>query len=312
MQDVFVTPPGWSWDIVLYFFFGGMAGGLFFLGSMLRLVGRAEDRPLSRIAYYLAFPLLLVCTILLIKDLGRPDRFWHMVFQSERLPLLMFKWWSPISFGTWILSFFGLLSVISFIFALTEAGVLRSPGLRRLTGALHRPESGVGALYLVVAALWGLLLAGYTGMLIMANNVPTWSHDPFLPPLVMSSGVATAAAAIFLLSWASGLGEASGRRRVLRTGAMALAFEAVMLLGSIVVGLGGVSPFFLGWWTALFWIVILPFGVVLPLVLLSMALFRDRELVRNAAVVGASLVLVGGILLRLLEVLGGQSYYVPY
>lgn len=312
MPDVFVTPPGWSWDIVLYFFFGGMAGGLFFLGSMLRLVGGAEDRPLSRIAYYLAFPLLLVCTLLLIKDLGRPDRFWHMVVQSERVPLPMFKWWSPISFGTWILSFFGVLSVVSFVSALAEAGVLRSERVRRVAAALHRSGSGVGVVYLVVSAAWGLLLAGYTGMLIMANNTPTWSHDPFLPPLFMASGVATGAAAIYLLSRAAGCGEAGGRRRVLRTGAMALAFEAVMLLGSIAVGVGGVSPFFLGWWTALFWVVILPFGVVLPLVLLFMALFRGRELVRGAPVVGASLVLAGGILLRLLEVLGGQAYYVPY
>jgi len=39
MQDVFVTPPGWSWDIALYFFFGGLAGGAYFVANLLRLVG---------------------------------------------------------------------------------------------------------------------------------------------------------------------------------------------------------------------------------------------------------------------------------
>lgn len=312
MQDVFVTPPGWSWDIALYFFLGGLAGGAYFIANLLRLVGGgAGDRRLSRIGHYLAFPLLIVSTILLIKDLGRPERFWHMVFQSERFPALMFKWWSPISFGTWILIGFGVFSVLSFVYALAEGGVLRSPFARRLTRPLHE-NGGLSTVFLVLGALWGLLLASYTGMLLMVNNAPTWSHDPVLPPLFAAAGVAAGAAAIYLVAHFTGAGDASGRRRVLRTAAYALAFEALLLLASVILGLGGVSPYFLGAWALLFWLVIVPFGVVLPLVLLWSAEFRDRHLVRDAPAVGAALLLVGGLLLRVLEVFGGQAYYVPY
>ncbi len=194
MGDIFVTPPGWSWDIVLYFFFGGLAGGAYFVASLLRLVGRREDRELSRIGYYLAFPLIIVCAILLIKDLGRPERFWHMVFQSERLPALMFKWWSPISFGTWIVTLFGALALLSFVHALVEGGVWRESSVRRFTGPFHDPDGWLGTLFLIIAAAWGLVLGGYTGMLIMVSNAPTWSHDPLLPPLFMASGVATGSA----------------------------------------------------------------------------------------------------------------------
>src|SRR5690625_7055465 len=83
MHDTFVAPAGWSWDIVLYFYFGGIAGGLFVISSLLRLVGDRGDWRLSRIGYYLALPLLIVCTILLIKDLGKPGRFRSEEHTSE-------------------------------------------------------------------------------------------------------------------------------------------------------------------------------------------------------------------------------------
>ena len=58
-------------------------------------------------------------------DLERPERFWHMMFQSEVVhaaldagwplggwgtmigaPIL--KWWSPMSIGAWALAVFGV------------------------------------------------------------------------------------------------------------------------------------------------------------------------------------------------------------
>ena len=52
----FSAPPDWGWLIVLYFFFGGLAGGCYFLASLIDLFGRPEDRPLARLGYYIAFP----------------------------------------------------------------------------------------------------------------------------------------------------------------------------------------------------------------------------------------------------------------
>lgn len=312
MHDTFVAPPGWGWDIVLYFFFSKIAGDAYFLASLLRLVGRRADRPLSRIGYGLALPLLLACTIFLIKDLGRPERFWHMVFQSERFPNLMFKWWSPISFGTWMVMLFGLFSFISFLAALAEGGVWRAPAGGRLAARLHDPGSPLGVVFLVVACIWGLLLTAYTGVLVMTTNTPTWSHDPLLPATHMAIAVPAAAAAIFLIARLTGAGDPVGRERVLRTGVLALAFGLILILAGAVHQYGGVSPFFLGAWAFLFWAVILPFGIVVPLVLLFFAAFRGRELVRDAPVVGAVLLLFGALLFRVLEVLGGQDYFIPY
>ena len=53
----FSAPPDWGWLIVFYFFFGGLAGGCYFLAVLIDFFGRPEDRPLARLGYYIAIPL---------------------------------------------------------------------------------------------------------------------------------------------------------------------------------------------------------------------------------------------------------------
>src|SRR5207249_4110918 len=91
-----VANPEWGRWVILYFFFGGIAAGAYFIGTLIDLVGTERDRSLSRLAYYIAFPLVLICGILQVIDLGRPERFWHMLIQSNT-GLPMVKYWSPIS-----------------------------------------------------------------------------------------------------------------------------------------------------------------------------------------------------------------------
>ena len=74
----FSTPPEWGWLIVFYFFFGGLAGGCYFLGALIDLFSRPEDRPLARLGYYISFPCILNSGLLLTLYLTRPLRFWHM------------------------------------------------------------------------------------------------------------------------------------------------------------------------------------------------------------------------------------------
>ena len=93
-----VADPGWHGLIVWYFFLGGIAAGAYVMAALADLFGDADDRPGVRVAYYLAFPLVGVCGLLLTIDLGRPERFWHMLIQSNT-GRPMFKWWSPMSVG---------------------------------------------------------------------------------------------------------------------------------------------------------------------------------------------------------------------
>ena len=48
----FTVPPDWGWLIVFYFFFGGLAGGCYFLAVLIDFFGRPEDRPLARLGYW--------------------------------------------------------------------------------------------------------------------------------------------------------------------------------------------------------------------------------------------------------------------
>src|SRR5579884_1295798 len=91
----------WSWEIILYFFLGGLSGGSFLVATAASLFGSEEDADLIRAARYISFVSILISPILLIKDLGRPERFHHM--------LRVLKFRSAMSLGTWGLTCFGLL-----------------------------------------------------------------------------------------------------------------------------------------------------------------------------------------------------------
>ena len=113
MVEHFVTPPQWEWYIVWYFFLGGIAGGVYALGAILRLLGDDRDAPVARLAFLLSLPVLAVCPILLTLDLGRPLRFWHMMIDSRTFGL-NFKYWSPMSVGVWVLLIFSVFAFVSF------------------------------------------------------------------------------------------------------------------------------------------------------------------------------------------------------
>ena len=150
MAQHFVQPPRWEWYIVSYFFLAGLAGGSYALGTMLRLWGSRRDEGTARIAFLVAFPLVVVCAILLTIDLGQPLRFWHMLINTTPgTGGLNFKYWSPISIGSWALSIFGLFTFVSFLEALgyvDPAGALRhiealTSGVSRKAWAARGPRS---------------------------------------------------------------------------------------------------------------------------------------------------------------------------
>ena len=83
--------PKWRWEIALYFFFEGVSAGSFLLGALADLSGNKCLRKLARTAYDVSFLTLLPCPPMLIADLGRPERFHHM--------LRLFKPTSPMNLG---------------------------------------------------------------------------------------------------------------------------------------------------------------------------------------------------------------------
>src|SRR5881296_4637809 len=207
MSDTFFSgAPHWRWLIILYFFVGGLAGGACFLAALLDWFGRPEDRPVVRTGYYVAAWGAIISGLLLTIDLGRPLRFWHMLFQSANLPALMFKGWSPISFGAWAILLFGLFSVLSALGARAEEGRLRNAALRAVGGVVR---GGLAKLVSGVGGILGFFIAGYTGVLLSVTNRPIWADSPWLGALFLASGASTAAAWLSLLGPRRGAAESS-------------------------------------------------------------------------------------------------------
>src|SRR5512146_214713 len=157
MPDTFFSAsPHWTWFIIPYFFIGGIAGGAYFLAALLEWFGRPGDERVARLGYYVAAVGAIVSGLLLSVDLGRPLRFWHMLFQSNQLPLVVLKPWSPMSIGSWALTIFGAFATLSALGALAVEGRIRFQPLTYFhRGAFARLFSAVGAFF-------GFFVAGYT------------------------------------------------------------------------------------------------------------------------------------------------------
>jgi protein NrfD len=294
-SDTYVTSsPEWGWLVVLYFFFGGIAGGSYALAALIHLFGSPEDRPLARLGYYLAFPAVMICAPLLIVDLTRPERFWHMVLQSESF-LPMFKWWSPISVGSWALMMFGAFSFLSFLAALAEDRRLPVRGFP----ALHRGIFGM--LFMGLGALFAFFLASYTGVLLSVTNRPIWADTSLLGLLFLLSGASTAAALVILLAARRRGVAGPALHSLYRFDSWVMVLELPVLL-AVVISLGAVATVWLNAWGLLLLVGVVLAGILLPLLL------HRRHLLGTFSIPAATvLVLIGGFLLRTVVVLSSEA-----
>jgi protein NrfD len=291
----FSAPPDWGWLIVLYFFFGGLAGGCYFLAVLIDLLGRPEDRPLARLGYYISFPCVVLSGLLLTLDLNRPERFWHMLIESNTYQP-MFKPWSPMSVGSWALLIFGIFSLVSFLGALAEDNRLGWPGWRKV-----RPPGVLSGVIAVLGGLVGFYVAGYTGVLLAVTNRPIWSDTPLLGMLFVVSAASISGALMILLAYRSRW-TMPAIRALHRMDAWVVALEFLVLI-AVMISLG---PVFRAWLSA--WGLLLFFGVIVVGMLLPLALYWRRQwLGDHNATAAAALVLVGGFILRLVIVFSAQA-----
>ncbi|WP_433549708.1 NrfD/PsrC family molybdoenzyme membrane anchor subunit [Micromonospora zamorensis] len=170
--------PVWKWDIAAYLFTGGLAAGSSLLAAGGQLTGRPALRRAGRVT---ALAAVSASAVFLVKDLGRPARFHHM--------LRVAKLTSPMSVGTWILTAYGPAAGVA---AIAEAaGVLPRHGLLGLAG---RALPSVGHVAGLLAAGTAPALATYTGVLLADTAVPSWHEAyPELPVIFAGSALASGA-----------------------------------------------------------------------------------------------------------------------
>jgi protein NrfD len=290
----FTVSPEWGWLITLYFFFGGLAGGTYFLAALIDFFGQPEDRPLARLGYYISFPCIIMSGFLLVIDLYRPLRFWHMLIESHTLQP-MFKYWSPMSAGSWALLMFGIFSFLSFLGALAQSDRLRWSAAGRL-----RPPGTIATVIAMVGGLFGFYVAGYTGVLLAVTNRPIWSDTPLLGMLFIVSAASTSAALMILLAQRAGW-TMPGLAALHRMDIWVLGLELIVLI-AVVVSLGPVLHAWLNLWGLLLCAIIV-LGMLFPIALN----WRKDWLGDLNVTATAALALVGGFLLRIVIVFSSEG-----
>jgi formate-dependent nitrite reductase membrane component NrfD len=178
-----VRPPVWTWEVPLYFFFGGLAGMSAVIASGAIVFHHVDVARVAMLVAALAGAVL--SPILLIMDLGRPRLFLNM--------LRVFKHRSAMSMGAWILSAFGAC-VVPGLLALELNAHQTFPGT---LGQIVRIAAGI---FIFGSAIFGTLLATYTGVLIGATAIPAWFlHRTLLPIHFGTAGLGSAAGLLELL-----------------------------------------------------------------------------------------------------------------
>jgi formate-dependent nitrite reductase membrane component NrfD len=292
----------WGWEIPVYLFLGGFTAGILVLSGWALWQGRRNPRPHPTFSLASSGLFLVGATAIslgmlaLLLDLGHKLYVWRLY--------LTLKPWSPMSWGAWIL----LL-----VYPVLAAGVLLDPprALRqslaaRLPVVDWMSESdvlrrGIG----FVSIVTGVALGIYTGILLSALGArPLWSSG-LLGPLFLVSGLSTAAA---FAHWAAP--EPDERRQLAWLDSLFLALE-LGLIALLLVGLltsSGASAEAAGLllggpYTALFWVGVVGLGIVLPLVIQTLAVTRHVAHTPVAPI----LVLAGGLALRFVLVSAGQA-----
>jgi formate-dependent nitrite reductase membrane component NrfD len=200
VQGPIIRPAVWTWEVPLYFWFGGIATGSSFVAVACDAAG---DHRSAAIARRVTLAAVGPAAPLLVLDLGRPMRFLNM--------MRIFKPRSPMSMGAWCLSAFSGAA-----FGAVAADLLDRPRLARLAG--------------VQTAALGLYLGSYTGVLLASTAVPVWARSrEFLGPIFIATATAKGAAANRLVLAATGLPTGHPTRNALGTiETLAMAAELTM------------------------------------------------------------------------------------
>lgn len=292
-----VGNPHWGIWIMFYFFVGGVAGGAFLIAAISQLFSDAGNRQVVRAGYLISFPLVLICGALLIVDLDRPERFWHMLVNITTAQP-SFKYWSPMSYGSWIIGVMATLSLLAFVMELAT----RSPRFSSL-GKLH--DGPLGKLVAASGGIVSILFTSYTGVLLNATNQRVWGDNTLLGPLFAVSGISTGIAAIVLfVAWGRGR-QAIAVERLERADLFAIVVELVLILALVgwLVSIGVAAPLTGGVLAVVLWLGVVGVGLLAPLGLYV----RPRTLGAYTPIVASVFALAGGFALRVVILLAAHA-----
>jgi polysulfide reductase chain C len=270
----------WRWLIAAYLFLAGVGGGAYLAGVIADFAGGADWMTVSKIGVFLGVPCVLIGTLFLLADLGRPVNAWRV-------------WMKP---GTSWIARGTIIIVLFMIFAAVQTAYWIWP----FPGSIENAQGIIA----VLGAIFAFLTVIYTGLLLgYSQPIALW-NTALLPVLFFVSAVSTGIMAILLIGHFLGV---AGNQLALLAGidALILIFEMFVLTVFLYnayrtietrysakrILAGAVAP--------AFWLGVVACGLLIPF---SLELWGGQGI---GATVAALLGLFGGLCLRYVVLAGG-------
>jgi polysulfide reductase chain C len=288
----------WGLPVAIDLFAAGMGAAAFMVAVMADLAGSKKFTSIRLTGAIIAPWPAILGVLLLVVDLGQPLRFWEMILKrGEGLsiipPFIMFNHGSAMSWGTWILTLFVIISLIYLVVSIIAIPFSWGEIATKAVGIIGLP--------------FALLVTTYTGVLISATSNELWSN--YLLPLVfVSSAVVTGIASIICIlailkmlklteeDFIPGLEKLNGTMIIVLLISLVLFIalgimkpQMLILLASVKLGI-------------LFWLFTIILGIIIPLIF---SLKKEGNPAGTSFIISL-LILLGGFFLRYIILMAGQ------
>ena len=310
MHEVGMSIDIWKWEVPVYLFLGGLTAGLMLFAAYMILKDKGKEFPFATNKAMLLVPITMSLGMqALFLDLTHKLFVWRFY--------TAFNITSVMSWGSWILLLVYPFSIILALATLKEGW----PSLYKLAEKIIpfkdlfnkvidlsvKYRKPIAAMSIPVAILLGI----YTGVLLSAFGARPFWGSAILGPLFLVSGASTGAALLVIMAK-----EKKEKEFFTKVDLGLIATELVILI-LFIIGLAtsttvhqeALKLIMGGQFTLQFWIFVVSFGLVIPASLEWMEL----KGIHLPGALAATLVLVGGLILRFVMVDAGQvSSWLPY
>jgi molybdopterin-containing oxidoreductase family membrane subunit len=307
----------WGLYITLFMYFVGLSAGGLIVASGGRLFGAVRYKPIVRLAVLEATVAVMLAALLLLPDIGRPDRVWHLF----RYPHLT----SPLIWDIAIVTVYFLISV-TYVWLYTRADLARA-GSRLAFGTGTSAADLARDERLKTALAWiglpaAILLHSITAWIFGLQIARGFWYSAVMAPLFISSALVSGMGLMIMLALV-----------LRRGGRLSFGDDLVSSMGSLLGVFIAVEGFLVfsemltaaypgasfeaepierlltGPYAGFFWFEVMA-GLAVPLVLLAV---RRLRMDMRWVTIAAALAVVGIFVHRLNIVLNGLSYAtVPY
>jgi protein NrfD len=287
----------WGWEVPVYLFLGGMVAGMMIISGYFLYRGRHREASCSCLQLPLISLLLLSLGMLaLFLDLEHKRYVWRMY--------TTFQPGSPMSWGTWILLLVYPALIANMLLAPPSWLVRFVPVLTRWQSTLRSRPAAIRTISIANMGL-GVALGTYTGILLSAFGArPLW-NSATLGLLFLVSGLSSAAAFVHMVA------KNPWERETLAKADNGFLSLELLILGLFIIGLvtstrvhiESAKLLLSGPFAPAFWVFVVGMGIVLPLILQSLAVSHR---IRHTPV-APMFVIAGGLFLRFVIVSAGQA-----